>query len=225
MDRFKNCKPTKQAKQAKQPKYKKQNTKPQTMKSGGRWSKLDSSNNPFLRRSSNDDSSYRRHVSNTGSGHRSSVPPTNTRFTALSSENSDTQNAFLKKYNDNPRRKQFGRRNNRSGNRISRPKRSKDEFLDYMKKKHNSTQKKMDVSAFMKPLIVKEKKKKTKTVPKSEPKQEYDDVEIDDSVKMSILNSYQYQSYSEEEESDEEIEEQQKVMVDTNNVADFSDLL
>ena len=48
---------------------------------------------------------------------------------------------------------------------------------------------------------------------------------MDDSVKMSILNSYQYQSYSEEEESDEEIEEQQKVMVDTNTVDDFSDLL
>merc|ERR1711991_36821 len=107
------------------------------------WSKLDSSNNPFLRRPPNNNSYGRQVSKNTGSRHRSSLPSTNTRFAALSSENSDTQNAFLKKYNDNPRRKQFGRRNNRSnrsyksGNRISRPKRSKEEFLDYMKTKHN----------------------------------------------------------------------------------------
>ena len=142
----------------------------------------------------------------------------NTRFNSLRNENK-----FLNNRHRGGGRKRFPK------------KRSKEEFMKYMQEKHNSTQKKPNILAFVKTVDIKQKdktskkqKKKEKLIEKKKKHESFlmektphlekeEEIEnnndsISNSVKNSILAQYNYESFSEEDDENEESSEKETML-------------
>ena len=260
MDRFKNCIPSNTDNMKQRTRRPKKSLKSNTMQSqNSRWANLNASDNStnskniFLNKSKNGErnndrfNNYgdkRNQSHSTHSPHSNSFRNSRNSFRNKPRRNDSGRfNSLKSKENSFTNRRNGGyHRNNR---RISRPRRSQEEFMEYMKKKHNATQREADIFSFIKTEVPKEKKLSKKDVKKlkKDTKKNLSDVEkygrgnesdnaqckaddeLDKKIKMAILNSYNYQESSEDEYIDEgESQKQEGVFEAEDTLNDFYEI-
>ena len=146
----------------------------------------------------------------------------NSRFSNLKPD--DEGNTFQRRHGGG------GRMNKR--NRHYRPKRSKEEFLNYMAEKHNGTFKNTDLMAFAKSIKAKSPKQKNKKKGKKKSSAYFDSIKeaerqseielekekaalreeekMNASVKSMILNNYSYYSEEDEEYEEDQLDESEQ---------------
>ena len=195
-------------------------TKQPTQKNS-RWSfiekkeKEDKEKNVFLRKE-------RTNSRNGYNGFKKQNLRINSRFSNLKTD--DEGNSFQRRHGGG------GRMNRR--NRSYRPKRSKEEFLNYMAEKHNGTFKNADIMAFAKSIKPKSPNQSKKKKGKKKSSAYFDSIKeaakqseielekekaalreeekINASVKSMILNNYSYYSEEEEEYEEDQLDESEQ---------------